>query len=61
VEVFLTSAIDGRELLASHPRGSIPLGKSPRTRWIGGWVGLRAGLGAVPEEVSLACARNLSR
>jgi hypothetical protein len=28
------------------PAALYPLGKSPGTHWIGGWVGLRAGLDA---------------
>jgi hypothetical protein len=40
--LFLTSALDGGEWLASHT-SHFTLG----THWIGGWVGPRAGLDAV--------------
>jgi hypothetical protein len=39
---ILTSALDGREWLASRPGGF-----TPGTHWIGGWVGPRAVLDAV--------------
>jgi hypothetical protein len=41
---FLTSSIDGSELLASYPY-SFTLGeRAPGTHWTGGWVGHRVGL-----------------
>jgi len=43
----LTSALDEVEWLASHPGHFIPRERAPGIHWIGGWVGPRAGLGAV--------------
>jgi hypothetical protein len=44
---FLTSALDGDGCLASRP-AAFPLGSSSRrANWIGGLVGLRAGLDTV--------------
>jgi hypothetical protein len=40
---FLTSAIDGGELLPSWAI-SLPLGKTPDTIWMGSLVGSRAGV-----------------
>jgi hypothetical protein len=41
---FFTSALDGGEWSASRPGRALLPGKNPGTHWIGGWVGLRAGL-----------------
>jgi hypothetical protein len=42
---FFTSALDGSEWPASHPGHALPPRKrNAGTHWIGGWVGLRAGL-----------------
>jgi len=41
----LTSALDGGEWSASHPGFFTPRERIPN--WIGGWVGLRAGLDAM--------------
>jgi hypothetical protein len=47
----LTLALDGGEWSASHPGRFIPWGgRTPRTHWIGGWVGPRAGLDAVAKR-----------
>jgi hypothetical protein len=43
----LTSALDGGEWSASHPGGFTPRERTLGAHWIGGWVGLRAGLDAV--------------
>jgi len=43
----LTSAIEGGEWLALRPGRFTPWERAPRTHWIGGWVGPRAGLEAV--------------
>jgi hypothetical protein len=43
----LTWALDGGEWSASRPGRIIPRERAPDTRWIGGWVGPRAGLDAV--------------
>jgi hypothetical protein len=44
---FLPSALDGGEWSASHP-GLFTSGEiAPRTHWMGGRVGVGAGLGAV--------------
>jgi len=47
---FLTSALDGGEWSASRPgRFSLREG-APGTHWIGGWVGLKAGLDTVAKR-----------
>jgi hypothetical protein len=46
----LTSALDGGEWSASRPGRFIPRERAPFTHWIGGWVGLRAGLDAVAKR-----------
>jgi hypothetical protein len=47
LDAFLTSALDGDEWSASTPGRFTPRERASGTRWIGGWVGLRAGLDAV--------------
>jgi hypothetical protein len=42
---FLTSAVDGGDWSASRPCRFTLGGNWPRTHWIEGWVGSRAGLG----------------
>jgi hypothetical protein len=42
---FLTSALDGGKWSPSHPSRAVPTQRAPDTHSIGGWVGLRAGLG----------------
>jgi hypothetical protein len=50
IQVFLTSALDGSEWLATRP-GRLPSEKEAlATNWIGGWVGPRAGLDAVEKR-----------
>jgi hypothetical protein len=44
IHAFLTSALDGGEWSASSP---LPANILLGTHWIGGWMGTRAGLGAV--------------
>jgi hypothetical protein len=44
---FLTSELDEGEWSASRPGRFIPRERAPGIRWIGGWVGTRAGLDAV--------------
>jgi hypothetical protein len=41
---FVTSALDGGEWSASRPVYALPRERKPGTHWIGGYVGLRAGL-----------------
>jgi hypothetical protein len=41
---FLNSVLDGGEWSASRPGRVLPRERTPGTHWIGGWVGLRAGL-----------------
>jgi hypothetical protein len=41
---FLTSALVGGEWSATRPGHFTPGERVPGTHWIGGWVGLRAGL-----------------
>jgi hypothetical protein len=45
--LFLTSALDGGEWLASRPGRFTPRERAPGTHLIGGWMGARAGLDAV--------------
>jgi hypothetical protein len=47
IQVFLTSALVGGEWSASRPARFTAGERTPGTHWIGGWVGPRAGLGAV--------------
>jgi hypothetical protein len=47
----LTSALDGGEWSASSPGCFTPRETAPGTHWIGGWVGTRAGLGAVKRKI----------
>jgi len=47
LHAFLNSAIDGVEWSASRPGRFIRWERPPDTPWVGGWVSLRAGLGAV--------------
>jgi hypothetical protein len=47
LHAFLTSALDGGEWSASRPGLFTSRERTPGTRWIGGWVGPRAGLDAV--------------
>jgi hypothetical protein len=44
IHIFLTSALVGGESSASRPCRFTPEERAPGTHWIGGWVGLRAGL-----------------
>jgi hypothetical protein len=44
IQIFLTSALVGGEWSNSRPCRFIPRERPPGTHWIGGWVGLRAGL-----------------
>jgi hypothetical protein len=52
---FLISALDGGEWSASRPCRFIPGERALGTHWIGGWVGLSAGLDAVEERKILHC------
>jgi hypothetical protein len=47
IHIFLTSALVGGEWSASHPGRFTPRDTAPGTHSIGGWVDLRAALGAV--------------
>jgi hypothetical protein len=40
----MTSALDGVSGQRHAPAAFTPWGRTPDTHWIGGWVGLRAGL-----------------
>jgi hypothetical protein len=44
LHIFLTSTLVGGEWSPSRPCRFTPGEKAPRTHWIGGWVGPRAGL-----------------
>jgi hypothetical protein len=41
---FLTSSLDGRERSASRTSSALSRERTTGTHWVGGWVGLRAGL-----------------
>jgi hypothetical protein len=45
--LILKSALDGGERSVSHPGRFTPKERAPSSHWLGGWVGLRAGLDAV--------------
>jgi hypothetical protein len=47
LHAFLTPALDGGEWSGSRPSRFTPRERALGTRWIGGWVGLRAVLEAV--------------
>jgi hypothetical protein len=44
---FCTPTLDGGEWTASRPGRFTPMGRTPGTYWLGGWVGPRAVLDAV--------------
>jgi hypothetical protein len=50
IHVFLTSALAGSEWSASRPCRFTPGERAPGARWIGGWVGPRAGLDDVEKR-----------
>jgi hypothetical protein len=53
LHAFLTSALDGDEWSASFPgRFTLPppRERAPGVKWIGGWVGLRAGLEVLEKQ-----------
>jgi hypothetical protein len=52
----LTLALDGGEWSVSRPCRFIPRERSPRTYWIGGWVGPKVGLDAVEKKKNLTLA-----
>jgi hypothetical protein len=56
INIFLTSALVGGEWSALLPGCFIP-GETPGTHWIGGWVGLRAGLDDVEKRKFLTVPR----
>jgi hypothetical protein len=47
----LTSALDGGEWPASRSESFNPREIAPDTNWIGGWMGLRAGLDVVVNSI----------
>jgi hypothetical protein len=47
LHAFLNSALDGGEWLALLPGRLTPRERAPATQWIGGCVGLKAGLKGV--------------
>ena len=55
MKAFLTTALDGGELSASHPSYSVPGVKVPSTHLIGGWVGPTIGLDALVTKISCLC------
>jgi hypothetical protein len=55
---FLTSALDGSEWSASRSYRALSPGVDPGTHWIGGWVGLRAGLHTEATERILCLLRD---
>jgi hypothetical protein len=54
---LFTLALDGGKWSASHPNHTLP----PSTYWIGGWLGLRAGLDIDTREKSFASARDQTK
>jgi hypothetical protein len=50
---FLTSALDGGEWSASCPGRFTREERDPGTHWIGGWVGLSAGMDVVEKRTIL--------
>jgi hypothetical protein len=50
VHEFLTSALDGGELSASHPVRFTPRERAPGTHWIESWVGPQSRSGRGGEE-----------
>jgi hypothetical protein len=50
---FLTSAIVGGDWSALRPGRFTPKERTPRTHWIGSWVGLRVGLDVVERGIFL--------
>jgi hypothetical protein len=50
INIFLTSALIGGEWSASRPNRFTPVERAHGTHWIGGWVGLRAGLDDVEKR-----------
>jgi hypothetical protein len=58
----LTSTLEGVEWPASRPSRFTPRERSPRTPWIGGWVGPRAVLDAVVKrKIPSPCRESNSR
>jgi hypothetical protein len=49
-QIFLTSALDGREQSASRPGRFTPTEDASGTHWMGGWVGLRGGQNTVEKR-----------
>jgi hypothetical protein len=47
IHILFTFALVGGEWLASRPSAISPGKEPPRTHWIWGWMGPRAGLDAV--------------
>jgi hypothetical protein len=60
IHVFLISALAGGEWLASRPGRFTPGNLAPRTHWIGGWMGPRAGLDDVEKRKFLATGTRTS-
>jgi hypothetical protein len=58
IQVFLTSALVGGEWSASRPGRFTPGKIAQCTHWIGGWMGLRAGLDDVQKILDLIGTRN---
>jgi hypothetical protein len=58
VRVSLTSALVGGEWSVSRPGRFTPGERVPGTRWIGGWVDPRTGLGDVEKGKLLAVTEN---
>jgi hypothetical protein len=59
---FLTSTLEGGECSASRPGRFTPGETSPRTHWIEGWVGPRAGQDAVEKrKIPSPCRESNSR
>jgi len=50
LQASLAFTLDGGEWSASHSGHFTPRGRAHSTHWIGGWIGLRAGLDTVAKR-----------
>ena len=55
LHLFLTSTLDGGDLLSSHPGHFSSLWENPGTQWIVGWLGSSASLDIL-EKTKISCS-----